>query len=116
MISVYAYAGPTPGTDDFARYLDARLGDRLHRIANPLDVVTHAWNVSDLAELKALYTPEISRDALWDKAADFLISASNGIRYEQIDRSPVLLKASVKKELVWRWAPPVSFSAVRPKG
>jgi hypothetical protein len=107
MISVYAYAGPTPGNDDFARYIDARFGDRLHRIANRLDVVTHAWNVGELAELKALYTPEISRDALWDKAADFLMSATNGISYRQIDRSPVLLEGQVKKDLVWRWAPPL---------
>jgi hypothetical protein len=105
MISVYAYAGPTPGNDDFASYIDARLGDRLHRIANPLDVVTHAWNVDDLAELKALYTPEISRDAFWDKAADFAIATTNGISYRQIDPSPVLLDGKVKKDLVWRWAP-----------
>jgi lipase (class 3) len=107
MISVYAYAGPTPGNDDFASYIDARFGHRLHRIANPLDVVTHAWNVGDLAELKALYTPEISRDAYWDKAVDFAIAATNGISYRQIDPSPVLLDGKVKKELVWRWVPPL---------
>ena len=69
--------------------------------------MTHAWNVGELAELKALYTPEISRDALWDKAADFLMGATNGISYRQIDRSPVLLDGKVKQDLVWRWAPPL---------
>jgi len=107
MISVYAYAGPTPGNDAFAAYFDARFGDRVHRIANPLDVVTHAWNVGDLADVKALYTPEIPRDALWDKAADFAIAATNGIRYRQIDPSPVLLDGKVKADLVWRWGPPL---------
>ena len=105
MISVYAYAGPTPGNADFASYIDGRFGDRLHRIANPMDAAPHAWNVGDLAELKALYTPAISRDALWDKATDFVIAATNGINYRQIDRSPVLLKGKVKQDLVWRWAP-----------
>ena len=105
MISVYAYAGPTPGNDAFASYFDTRFGDRVHRIANPLDVVTHAWNVGDLAEVKALYTPEIPRDALWDKAADVAIAATNGIRYRQIDPSPVLLDGKVKQDLVWSWAP-----------
>jgi hypothetical protein len=105
LISVYAYAGPTPGNSDFASYIDARFGDRLHRIANRLDVVPHAWNVGDLASLKAVYTPEISRDPLWDKVADATIAATNGIRYRQIDPSPVLLDGKVKEELVWSAAP-----------
>ena len=105
MISVYAYAGPTPGNGDFASYIDARFGDRLHRIANRLDVVPHAWNVGDLANLKALYTPTLPRDPLWDKAVDFTIAATNGIQYRQIDPSPVLLDGKVKEDLVWRWSP-----------
>lgn len=107
MISVYTYAAPTSGNDAFASYFDARFGDRAHRIANPLDVVTHAWNVGDLADVKALYTPEIPRDALWDKAADAAIAATNGIRYRQIDPSPLLLNGKVKRDLVWGWAPPL---------
>ena len=107
MISVYAYAGPTPGNDDFAAYIDDRFGERLHRIFNPLDVVTHAWNVADLVELKALYTPDISRDALWEKAVDFLIATTNRINYQQIDPRAVPLDGKVKKELVSRWMPPV---------
>jgi hypothetical protein len=107
MICVYAYAGPTPGNDDFASYIDDRFGERLHRIFNPLDVVTHAWNVADLVELKALYTPEISREALWDTAVDFLIAATNGINYQQIDPRAVPLDGKVKKELASRWIPPV---------
>jgi hypothetical protein len=106
-IRVYAYAGPTPGNDRFAAYIDGRFGDRLHRIANPMDVVTHAWNVGDLAELKALYTPEISRDALWDTAADAAIVATNGINYRQIDPSAVELGGKVREDLVWHWAPPL---------
>lgn len=106
-ISVYAYAGPSPGNNDFAKYIDHRFGDRLKRIFNPLDVVTHAWNVADLAELKALYTPDISRDALWDKAADFLIATTNGITYLQIDPRAVPLDGTIKKEIVSRWVPTV---------
>ena len=58
---MYAYAGPTPGNDDFASYIEERFGDRLHRIFNPLDVVTHAWNVGDLARLAL---PEVERARL----------------------------------------------------
>ncbi|MDJ0869810.1 MAG: hypothetical protein QNK03_27185 [Myxococcota bacterium] len=106
-VSVYAYAGPTPGNEAFASYIGARFGDRLHRIANPLDIVTQAWKVADVAELKALYTPQIARDVFWDKAADFAIAASNGIDYRQIDPSPTLLPGRVNEDLVWRWAPPL---------
>lgn len=113
MISVYAYAGPTPGNAEFAAYFDTRFGDRVHRIANPLDVVTHAWNVGALAELKAIYTPEIPRDPLWDRAADVAIAATNGIRYRQIDPSPVLLGGKVQEDLVFRWAPRLLNLAVQ---
>jgi hypothetical protein len=104
-ISVYAYAGPSPGTNDFADYINGRLGDGLKRIFNPLDIVTHAWNVSDLAEVKALYTPDIARDVLWDKAVDFLIATTNGIHYEQIDPDAIALDGTVKEELLLRWVP-----------
>lgn len=107
-ISVYAYAGPSPGNKAFANYIDQRFGNRLKRIFNPLDVVTHAWKVSDLAELKALYTPEISRDALWDRAVDFLIATTNGIQYRQIDPDAQALEGEVKQELVSRWLPPLA--------
>jgi hypothetical protein len=106
-ISVYAYAGPSPGNNDFAKYIDHRFGDRLKRIFNPLDVVTHAWKVSDLAELKALYTPDISRDVLWDRAVDFLIATTNGIQYRQIDPDAIALDGEVKQELVSRWFLPL---------
>ncbi|MFV8817345.1 lipase family protein [Haliea sp. E17] len=107
-ISVYAYAGPSPGDAVFADYIEKRFGDRLHRIYNPKDVVTHAWDVADLSELKALYSPELMRDPLWDRAVDFLITASKGIDYKQIDSSPVELAGRIKQEIVFRLAPPIA--------
>lgn len=104
-ITVYAYAGPSPGNDDFACYIDERLNGRLHRIYNPMDVVTHAWEVADLVELKALYTPNIARDALWDKAVDFLIATTNGISYRHFAPNAKPLDGKVKEELVSRWVP-----------
>ena len=106
-ISVYAYAGPSPGNGEFARYVDQRLGKRLKRIYNPLDVVTHAWKVSELAELKALYTPDIARDVLWDKAVDFLIATTNGIPYRQIDPDALALDGEIKQALVSPWFLPL---------
>ncbi|TXS95300.1 hypothetical protein FV139_05220 [Parahaliea maris] len=104
-IDVYAYAGPSPGDAAFAGYMNQRFGPHLHRIFNPMDVVTHAWDVPGLTELKALYTPEIGRDALWDRAVDALITASNGINYQHIDSSPIVLPGALKEDLVFRLLP-----------
>ncbi len=106
-ISVYAYAGPSPGDADFAAYIEKRFGPSMHRIFNPMDVVPHAWDVDDLSELKALYTPDLRRDPLWDRAVDFLISASEGIDYKQICSSPTELAGRVKTEIAFPLAPPI---------
>jgi MFS family permease len=104
-LSVYSYAGPSPGNAHFADYLEERFGERLQRIYNPLDVVTHAWKVAELAELKALYWPAIPRDTLWDKAVNFLIAITNGISYAQIDPRALALNGEVKQELLLPLAP-----------
>jgi hypothetical protein len=50
-----AFAGPTAGNAAFARHWEATLADRGLRIANPLDVVTHAWEPDALCEIPDLY-------------------------------------------------------------
>jgi hypothetical protein len=104
-ISVYAYAGPTPGNAEFANYLEARLGDRLHRIFNPLDIVPLAWKVGDLASVKALYTPHIARSVLWDRAMDYLIVRTNGNSYRQILPQAKPLPGRIHEALIWPWMP-----------
>jgi hypothetical protein len=106
-VSVFAYAGPTPGNDEFASYVEQRFGERMHRIFNSFDIVPHAWKVSDLALLKALYTPQIGRDALWDRAVDYLIVRSNGINYRHIDPGAKPLDGRVNQDLVWHWMPSI---------
>ena len=99
-ISVCAFAGPTPGNEEFATYISERLGDRLNRVANPYDAAVHAWNIGDIAKMKALYTPDIPRDTLFDRAGDAAISATHGIRYQQPGFNPTILDGRINTHLI----------------
>ena len=79
----------------------------MHRIFNPFDVVANGWHVSDLAPLKALYTPDVARSVLWDRAVDYLISRTNGINYRQIDAQAKPLPGRVNQDLIWPWMPSI---------
>lgn len=55
-LSVYPFAGATPGDQNFAAYLNGKLpGDGLVVVNNVNDVVPHAWNPTTLAEIPTLY-------------------------------------------------------------
>lgn len=54
-VSAYCFAGPTAGNKHWAEYYDSRLGERTCRVWNSMDIVPHAWNTADLAELPDLY-------------------------------------------------------------
>ncbi len=50
-----AFAGPAPGDDGFAALLGRELGDRMWRVYNRNDIVTHAWDDAGLRSIPALY-------------------------------------------------------------
>lgn len=53
-VKVYAFAGPTPGDQRFASYVNGQLiGDQLVVVNNTNDVVPYAWN--ELEEIQGLY-------------------------------------------------------------
>lgn len=54
-VACYAFAGPTAGNGDFARYTDQRLGTNAQRVVNPLDAVALAWFHEGMEQLKSLY-------------------------------------------------------------
>ena len=53
-------AGPTAGNGVFAQYLSEKVP--LTRFWNSLDIVPHAWEETLLAELPAIYAPDIPQD------------------------------------------------------
>jgi len=63
-LSVWAFAGPTPGNQPFAAYYRSRLGDAAARVWNPLDVIPKAWEVATLEEVADLYEPLTRADAV----------------------------------------------------
>ncbi len=59
-IATTSFAGPSPGDADFAALYDQRLGSgQTRRWWNALDIVPHAWNLDQLAEIPELYAPTI---------------------------------------------------------
>jgi Lipase (class 3). len=62
-LSVYAYAGPTPGDAVFASYMTSFFAgskgfagfDTVSFVRDSADVVPHAWNDGDLEKVKSLY-------------------------------------------------------------
>ena len=63
LLSALAVAGPTAGNKAFADYSNARLGQQITRLYNPLDVIPHAWNSAALGQLLELYSPTVGFDA-----------------------------------------------------
>lgn len=63
-LSVWAFAGPTPGNEAFAAYYQSRVGAVSNRIWNPLDVIPQAWEVSTLEKVPDLYEPLTRADAV----------------------------------------------------
>jgi hypothetical protein len=58
-INVYAFAGPSPGNQEFAASYDKDLGELTERLWNQFDVVPHGWEEQQLAQLFTLYEPTL---------------------------------------------------------
>ena len=56
-VSCYAFAAPTPGNAAFADRIDRVLASDHHHLRNRHDIVTHAWQVDELALIPGLYAP-----------------------------------------------------------
>jgi hypothetical protein len=56
-VSCYAFAAPTAGNAGFAHRIDRLLARHHHHLRNTNDVVTHAWQVDELAQIPDLYAP-----------------------------------------------------------
>ncbi len=69
-ISVQPSAGPTPGDEAWRNYYDDSLATKTTRLWNKIDIVPHAWQLSMLAEIPTLYTPEIPENLLIEKLVE----------------------------------------------
>ncbi len=80
-----AFAGPTVGNVDFARYLGERMGEALDLVHNSLDAAPLLWDPEGLSRLPELYLPQV-REAALSRAVGRALSNEIercGIDYEQ---------------------------------
>ena len=54
-IETVTFAAPTPGNAVFADYFNQQLGEHTLRVANDLDIVTHAWVYKQMKQLSTIY-------------------------------------------------------------
>ena len=108
-LSTMPTAGPTAGNAAFAAYSNSRISAT--RFANAIDVVPHAWQASDLAEIPTLYAPNIEPDAtINDLVAGAQKLSANG-DYTQIVNDTGWFPFQVNKAIIHEFAPPlVNFS------
>jgi Lipase (class 3) len=58
-IKVWSFVAPTPGNAGFAGHFAQKLPDA-YRLANPYDLVTHAWNADEFEQVPTLYGEQSS--------------------------------------------------------
>lgn len=79
-VSCYAFAAPTPGNAAFANRIDRVLGRHHHHLRNTNDVVTHAWQADELAQIPELYAP---RHTVLERLIPMIVSRVKGLDYRQ---------------------------------
>ncbi len=83
-VYAYSFAGPTAGNGKFATHSNAVIGPRCHRIVNRLDVVPHAWAVSDLKQIPSLYELAAVEQGMLKGVVDEGIQSVKGLDYRQV--------------------------------
>jgi hypothetical protein len=80
-VACYGFAGPTPGNAAFARRFEATLGATHHHLRNRHDIVTHAWQVDELADVPKLYG---DRTAAFRPIVDAIVAGVTPLDYRQV--------------------------------
>jgi len=98
-ISVVSFAGPTAGNKEFADFSNKCFkGNALidyDRVANSLDVVSHAWSQKDLKKLVKLYCPILPGPILYFFIKKMIFTTKKN-NYTQIQPNPSILKGKFK--------------------
>jgi hypothetical protein len=96
-LSCLPSAGPTPGNQDFATYYaSSPLGKATNRIHNSIDVVPHAWTISDLDQIPSLYQPNIPASPLVNGLVFLAKEASEDGDYSQLMPNAPALPGTVE--------------------
>jgi len=58
ILQSYSFAGPTPGNAGFARRFISKFPNA-YRLANPRDIVSHAWDPAEVRQIPGLYDAQL---------------------------------------------------------
>jgi hypothetical protein len=105
-LSTMPTAGPTAGNSRFAAYSDDKLS--ITRFANSIDVVPHAWQASDLAQIPTLYVPCIEPDDAINDLVGFAERISAGGDYTQLVGDTGWFPGQVDDSIVYSFLPAVA--------
>ena len=94
-VYAYSFAGPTAGNREFASHSNAVIGDRCWRFFNKLDVVPHAWAVSDLEQIPFLYGSTGLEHAALTELCGQAVNSVGHLNYQQIG-NPQPLESTLK--------------------
>ena len=94
-IACHAFAGPTPGNAAFARRFETMLGATHHHARNRYDIVTHAWQADELAEVPELYG---ERTALFRPIVKAIVSGLRPLDYRQVQPGVRQFAGSLRPE------------------
>jgi hypothetical protein len=89
-VECWSFAGPTAGNRAFASLSDDVLGERCHRVFNRLDIVPHAWVISEqrdepsVADIPDLYGPGIHRIPGLDRLAAAISADVEPLDYQHL--------------------------------
>ncbi|GAB4022199.1 lipase family protein [Spirosoma koreense] len=99
-VSAYPIAGPTPGDGVFAGYAARKFGDAYHSVINTHDIVPHAWQKDQFAQIPSLYkqAPPFNPGG----AKGFSLPSTDQLAYDA-------LKLSIDKKTYQRIAPEREF-------
>jgi len=85
ILSVYAFAGQTPGNTAFKGLYESSFASQIAlRFHQPYDPVPYAWNTETIAELSDLYAPTIHPDTSEMNLINSAIAEAQGKDYQQL--------------------------------
>lgn len=80
-VRCHAFAGPSAGNAAFAQRFERALGVEHHHLRNRHDIVTHAWQVDELADVPKLYG---DRTAPFRPLVEAIVAGVTPLDYRQV--------------------------------
>jgi hypothetical protein len=98
-VTPFSYAGPTPGDPMWvAHFNETFQNGAAQRVWNTYDVVPHAWNAAQVAQIPDLYDGDPAPNDLVKLALDALLDKANKFTYVQVLGNGTPLEGTVQHD------------------